>query len=113
MGLVAVGTLAGILLVPVGVLYQDVRHALTICISALIFFTPVLYPPPQGGMLGKIMEYNPIAPFFTLCREMLFSGRLGSIYQVLAEFAVTLVLVLIGWVLYRVSLPILVERMEA
>jgi lipopolysaccharide transport system permease protein len=113
MGLLAIGTLAGVFLVPVGMLYQDIQQALTICSSALIFFTPVLYPAPSGGMLGRIIDYNPIAPLLMVCREMLFLGRLDSIYEVFAILAVTMMLILVGWILYRVSLPILIERMEA
>jgi lipopolysaccharide transport system permease protein len=112
-GLLALGTVVGVFLVPIGMLYQDVQQALTICTSALMFFTPVLYPTPSGGMLGKIFGYNPISPFLIVCREMLFSGELTKLYEALVVLAVIMVLILVVWILYRLAMPILIERMEA
>ena len=112
-GLLTLGTLGGVLLVPVGMLYRDIEQGLTICTSALMFFTPVLYPAPSGGLLGKIMEYNPVAPFMLVGREMLFGGRLNTVQPAVVVFTLTITLVLVGWVLYRVAMPILIERMEA
>jgi ABC-type polysaccharide/polyol phosphate export permease len=59
------------------------------------------------------MEYNPIAPFFEVSREMLFSGRLVSIYEALGIFGVSLILIVVAWTLYKLAMPILIERMEA
>jgi lipopolysaccharide transport system permease protein len=112
-GLLAIGTLFGVLLVPLGMLYQDIQQGLTVCTSALMFFTPVLYPAPSGGILGRIIEYNPISPFLVLCREILFWGRMDSVYLALVVFAATAMLVFAGWILYRLAMPILIERMEA
>ena len=113
MGLLALGTLVGVLLVPVGMLYRDIEQGLTICTSALMFFTPVLYPAPSMGILGKIMGYNPVAPFMLIGREMLFGGRLDSFHPAVVVFTLTITFILVGWVLYRVAMPILIERMEA
>lgn len=112
-GLLAMGTVIGIFLVPVGMLYQDIQQALTICISALMFFTPVLYPAPSSGALAKVIECNPISPFLIVCREMIFGGQLSRIYEAILVLMVTVVFVLGVWVLYRLAMPVLVERMEA
>jgi lipopolysaccharide transport system permease protein len=112
-GLLALGTVAGVFLVPIGMLYQDVQQALTICTSALMFFTPVLYPAPPDGMLGKIFLYNPISPFLIVCREMIFTGELTKTYEALVVLAVSMVFILVVWMLYRLAMPILIERMEA
>ena len=113
MGLLVLGTLGGIVLVPVGMLYRDIEQGMTICTSALMFFTPVLYPAPSGGILGKAMGYNPVAPFMLVGREMLFGGRLDTLYPAVVVFILTISLVLVGWILYRLAMPILIERMEA
>jgi lipopolysaccharide transport system permease protein len=78
-----------------------------------MFFTPVLYPAPPGGVLGKIFDYNPISPFLVVSREMLFSGELTHIYKALGVLAVSIVFILFVWILYRLAMPILIERMEA
>lgn len=112
-GLVIAGTVVGVFLVPIGMLYQDIQQLLTICTSALIFFTPVLYPIPVGGALGKIIAYNPISPFIILCREMFYSADLTSIYGSLAVLTGSIVLLFFVWILYRLAMPVLIERMEA
>jgi len=112
-GLLALGTVLGILLVPLGILYQDVQQILTIFTSALMFFTPVLYPTPSSGLLGKIVQYNPIVPLLTASREMILSGELLGVCAASGVLAVTLVLILGAWILYRIAMPILIERMEA
>ena len=112
-GLLVLGTLGGVLLVPVGMLYRDIEQGLTICTSALMFFTPVLYPAPSGGILGKIMGYNPVTPFMLVSREMLFGGRLDALYPAAIVLTLAITLVLFAWILYRLAMPILIERMEA
>lgn len=113
MGLLTIGTVVGIFIVPMGMLYQDIQQALTICTSSLMFFTPVLYPGRANGIVGNIIKYNPITPFFTVCREMLFFGQLDSIFGALIIFGVALILILVGWTLYKLAMPILIERMES
>jgi len=112
-GLLVVGTVIGMFLVPVGVLYQDIQQALTYLTSALMFFTPVLYPAPSEGVLGKIIGYNPIAPFVIISREILFSLQLTQLRGTLVVIAVSMVLILVVWILYRLAMPVLIERMEA
>ena len=68
MGLLGIGILMGIFIVPLGMLYQDVQHGLVICTASLMFFTPVLFTPPKSGLLAVIIAINPISPFILLCR---------------------------------------------
>jgi lipopolysaccharide transport system permease protein len=112
-GLLVVGTVIGVLLVPVGVLYRDVEQALPVVVTPLMFLTPVVYPVASGGTVGTIMRFNPLTPMFAVSREFLF----GGVGPYMAEFAivcaVTALVGLFGWLLYRLSLPILIERLEA
>lgn len=111
--MLAVGTVTGILLVPLGLLYKDVEQALIVLVSPLMFLTPVVYPPVGSGVIGTIMDVNPLTPMFGVTRGLLFGG--GGAYSV--EFAVvctlTLGLAVVGWMIYRLALPILIERLEA
>jgi lipopolysaccharide transport system permease protein len=113
LGLLGIGTLCGVFLVPIGVLYQDIREGLLIMTGALMFFSPVVYPPPTQGFLATIIAYNPLTPFLMLCREAFFDGTLLYLPQTLAIMGVAAILLLAGWVMYRVSLPIIIERMDA
>ncbi|MBW1989507.1 MAG: ABC transporter permease [Deltaproteobacteria bacterium] len=113
LGLLVIGTLIGMFLVPIGVLYQDVQQALLIAASALMFFTPVVYSPPGEGLLSRIVAANPLSPFLLLCREALYEGTLAYLERGLIILAAAVVLSFAGWVMYRVALPIIIERMDA
>ena len=112
-GLLLIGLLFGILLIPIGMLYQDIQQGLIISTSALIFFTPVLFIPPTGGVLNLMISINPISPLFLSIRRLLFNGDLQYFNTSILVLAVTLALLGIGWIIYRVALPILIERMDA
>lgn len=112
-GLLCFGILCGILITPLGMLYHDVQRGLLFVTSILMFFTPVLYPPPASGILGKIVQFNPLSPLLHSCRNLIFQGSFEYLGTVLIEMVFTLVFLLLGWIAYRVSLPILIERMEA
>jgi lipopolysaccharide transport system permease protein len=111
--LLLIGTALGMLLAPAGILYQDIQQGLNFIVGPLMFLTPVLYSIGSAGVLGKYMRFNPLTPVFEVVREFLF----GGVGPYLVEFglvtAASLVLVFVGWLVYRLSLPILVERIEA
>lgn len=113
MGLLGIGLLLGLLLVPVGMLYHDVQHGLVICTTSLMFFTPVVFTPPEAGLLAKIITVNPLSPLILVCREMLFYHELQHLNAGLLILCIALVFIVVAWVLYRIALPILIERMEA
>lgn len=111
--LVLFGIVLGVLLVPIGVLFNDVSQALTLFVTFWLFVTPVAYPPGQSGILGLLAAYNPVAPLILTARDWMISGSFHYLKGFLATSAASLVLVLLGWVVLRVSLPIIIERMSA
>jgi lipopolysaccharide transport system permease protein len=113
MGLLGIGILLGLLLVPLGMLYQDVQQGLVICTTSLMFFTPVVFMPSETGLLAKIITTNPLSTFILVCREMLFYPELHHLNSALIVLSITLVLIVAAWILYRIALPILIERMDA
>ncbi len=112
-GILLAGTVIGILLAPVGMLYQDVQQGLPVIVAPLMFLTPVIYGVASAGVLGKFMRVNPLTPMFEVMRELLFGGIGPYVAEFVVVTAVTMVLAVIGWLVYRLSLPILIERIEA
>jgi len=110
---VSFGVVVGTVLAPLGALYKDVQQALLAIVMPLMFLTPVIYPPASAGAVAKIMKYNPLTPFFGLTRYLLYGT--GSIpYTGFAiVFGGTLVVATFGWLLFRLVMPLLVERMDA
>jgi lipopolysaccharide transport system permease protein len=114
LGVVAIlslGFMLGVLLTPVGILYTDVGQALTIGLTFWMLFTPVVYSPPTKGVLAAISRLNPVSPLVVAARDWMAIGATAHYGPVVYIFAVTVLLLLIGWVLYRLAMPILVERM--
>jgi lipopolysaccharide transport system permease protein len=106
--LVLTGFVLGLLLTPVGLLYGDVQRAVAIAIPFLMFLTPVLYPTPQFGLAGKIVALNPLTPLVTNTRTLGTTPYLAGFIAVVVLMAVLLV---VGWVAYRVALPHLIVRL--
>lgn len=113
LAVLAVGTVLGLLLAPIGMLYQDIQQGLNVVVAPLMFLTPVIFSVAQAGALRKVVRLNPLTPMFEVTRALLFGGVGPYVAELGIVSGVTLALGAIGWLLYRLSLPILVERIEA
>jgi lipopolysaccharide transport system permease protein len=113
LGLLLLGTMFGILLIPVGLLYKDIQSALLIATQGLVFLTPVAYPPSVGGALGKIINLNPVTPSLMWAKDLVTHGIPGDLIPFFIVFGLTLIFLFIGWIVYRLALPIIIERIGA
>ena len=105
------GFMIGLILTPIGLLYSDIGQALSMVLSFWMLFTPVVYSPPTTGILAKLTLINPVSPLIVTTREWLAIGAASNFLPALIVFLVTLVFLFAGWLLYRLAMPILVERM--
>ena len=113
LALIAFGAMIGLLLTPFGILYHDVGRAIAVGTQAWFFLTPVIYPMPQAGWAQALVGLNPVTPLLQTSREWMITGEATQLPAALVVSAVTLVLLLMGWVLYRVAMPHLIARMSA
>jgi lipopolysaccharide transport system permease protein len=112
-GLLLMGTMIGILLVPPGLLFQDISYSLAVVTNGLMFLTPVVYPPPQHGLLAAIVNANPLTPLIVSAKDFVTVG-FGPYTQMMVLVIVATVFVLfVGWVVFRIALPVLIERVGA
>lgn len=111
--LVILGTSFGLLLAPLGALYNDISKSLTLIIGLWLFLTPVVFPIPQGGGLAKIVQLNPVTPLLVTTRELATTGVVSnpSAFWITSIFAI--VGLLLAWVVYRLAMPFVVERMSS
>ena len=98
-------------MVPFGALYQDFTLGLVLLTSGLMLIAPVAYAPPTGGTLGAIMHYNPLSPLLLCARDLLITGDTSHLMPSVAVIGISLVLFSIGWVVFRLAVPIIVERL--
>lgn len=113
LALVAVGTVLGVLLLPLGVLYEDVEKGLPLLGGIWMFLTPVVYPPVTEGTARLLFLANPVSPLLEQTRLWLTGGPTDHLGLVTLWSVVFLVLGFFGWILYRVALPHLIARLPA
>ncbi|MBN1363944.1 MAG: ABC transporter permease [Syntrophaceae bacterium] len=105
------GIMIGIILTPIGILYTDIGQVLSMVLSFWMLFTPVVYAPPTTGILARLTSLNPVSPLIVTTREWLAIGAASNLFPASVVFLITMVLLFAGWLLYRLAMPILIERM--
>ena len=113
LGLIFVGMGFGLILMPIGALYQDVGRFIGLATPFWMILTPVVYMPLEtlpGSLLNWI---NPASPLLILARDWTLVGSTEHASAAIVFGIGSVVLMLIGLVIYRVSIPVLVERMTA
>jgi len=110
---VVFGTSLGLLITPIGLLYSDVSRLISMGLSLLMYVTPVVYGIPKTGIMKTIMTYNPFTPFILTSRDVAVGGSPEFLNYFLGLTGLGIVLFFIGLVIYRVSIPVIVERLSA
>ncbi len=111
--LMLLGIAVGLLLTPLGVLYTDISTSLPIAVQLFFFVTPVVYPPPQSFPFSLLATLNPVSPLLIAARDAITKGVISNSTPFLVVSGLTVLLLLFGWIIFRVALPIIIERMSA
>jgi lipopolysaccharide transport system permease protein len=113
LSLILVGTALGLFITPVGMLYTDVGKALPLLMQFLMYATPVVFAMPKEGFAVTLFTLNPLTPLILTSRDWLT----GQSPEFLAYFVLVnlfaIVILFVVWVVYRLAMPILIERMSA
>lgn len=110
LALTGFGMMIGLLLTPLALLYGDVQKMLTMAITLWFFITPVIYPTPARGLAALVTKLNPVTPLLVTTRQWLTGGEVTLLGPFLVVVLSTLVLSLFGWIVYRLAIPHLIER---
>jgi len=111
--LILTGTALGLLLVPIGALYQDVTRAIPLVTQVGMYITPVVFPLPKGGLAAILFSINPLTPLILTSRDWLTGVAPSRLDYFFMINGLMVVIFLIGWIFYRITMPILIERMNA
>lgn len=111
--LIFLGITLGLLLTPLSVLYTDISKGLPIVTQFLMFLSPVVFAMPREGFTGVLFKYNFISPFIITARSWLTGTPNESLYYFLIVSTALFFFLFIAWIIYRISMPILVERMSS
>lgn len=105
-------TAIGTLLMPISLLYTDISRLIPITLQFLMYATPVVYAIPPDGIMRKIMLLNPLSYIITDLRNLLTGYSIEHPVFWCFGIVITVVLSITALVVYRVSMPILTERMS-
>ena len=110
LGLLFMGISFGVLLSPLGLLYNDIGRALPIVLPFLMYFSPVIYPIQVNSQLGALSFLNPVTPFLENVRSLMGGYSFELQYPLLIWSVVICFFFLLGLIVIKISLPIIVER---
>ena len=113
LGAILFGTTIGLFITPIGMLYSDIAKIISLGLRLLMYITPVVYAIPKDGILKRIMELNPFTPLILTARNFVTGTTPEYIAYFIGIIIVCIPLFFLGMLFYRISIPILVERMSA
>ena len=113
LSIILTGTAIGLLLSPVGLLYQDVGKAIPILTQFLMYITPVVYLMPAEGFSARIFTLNFMTPLVLNGRNWLTGGEAQMLHYFIGVNIGAVILLLLSWMIYRITLPLITERMSA
>jgi lipopolysaccharide transport system permease protein len=94
-------------------LYGDFKRMLSIGTQVLMYVTPIVYPMPASGIGRVFNTYNPIYYMIDIPRSWFTGQSVEVLWPLLAIALVAMLVLYLGWILYRITMPIIVERVGA
>lgn len=100
----------GLLLTPIGLIYTDISKLLTTAVAFIMYITPVVYAVPKQGLFKKLFELNPLTYMFNDARGSLINLPLENTSFIIVSAAISFFVMLISLVIFRKSMPIIIEK---
>jgi len=113
LSMILVGTSLGLLITPLGALYNDIGRAIPLLMQFAMFVTPVVFPMPKEGWALSLFMANPLTHILNTCRHWIAGWPVDNLILFLIVNIVAIMLLLLLWAVYRLAMPILIERMSA
>ncbi|BDS07623.1 transport permease protein [Oceaniferula spumae] len=111
LAIILLGTAIGSLLTPIGLLYTDIARAISLLGQLAMYATPVVYPIAKSGMLSLVNRINPVTYLLETGRATLVGGPFDVVMMSLVISAIAFIVLLIGWVIFHITVPRIIERM--
>ena len=110
--LILLGMCFGLFLLPFAILYKDIQFALPTFLQIAMYATPVVYATSDFSGVFKLFELNPVSPVLVSAREWLLGLQSTEGLLTLGIIGVVAIVILTaGFILQRIAMEILIERM--
>lgn len=110
LSIILFGITIGLMVFPLSMLYRDIQLGIPIILQFAMYLTPIIYPTPNYSGWAKILAYNPVSPLILTTRNWLLADAQVNPQGYLLVLAITLAALILGLVLYRLSMTIIIER---
>ena len=94
-------------------LYQDFSKGLILATGLWLFLTPVVYPTPNKGLFGSIIEFSPVTPLLVTTRKLATTGVVSDPQGFWLASLFAFVGLFLAWIFYQVAMPYVVERISS
>jgi len=111
--LILAGMTLGLLVTPLGMLYTDVAKFISLVLRFVMYITPVVYTIPKEGIMRTLMEWNPLTPLILINRNVLLGLDILYLDYFIGIALLMIPLLLVALIIYRISIPVIVERLSA
>lgn len=110
--LIMLGMCFGLLLLPFAILYKDIQLALPAFLQIAMYATPVVYATTELSGGYKILSLNPVSPVLVSARDWLLGMQSTTGLLTLGAIGLVTIFILVaGFILQRIAMEILIERM--
>jgi lipopolysaccharide transport system permease protein len=110
--LIITGTSIGLLLVPFGQIYSDIGRLIPMALQFFMYISPVIFTIPEKGIMKEVFKWNFITPILESIRDSFSAGNFEYLIPLIIVNILSLIILVFGWIIYRVTMPILIERMS-
>lgn len=111
--LVLLGTFLGLIIAPLGGIYQDVSKGVAVFATIWFFITPVVYPLPSTGSFSSIVAFNPVTPLLVTTRELAISLPISNLSGFWFVSIFSFIGLFLTWIAFRLAIPYVIERMPS
>jgi len=105
------GLSIGLFVTPIGMLYQDVSRGITVVLPFLMYLSPIVYDKPKSGLMAQLMPFNPMAVIITQTRQWFTEQHVSITPLFIVYTLLFLTLLFISLIIYRLAMPMIIERM--
>ncbi|WP_309381133.1 ABC transporter permease [Cerasicoccus frondis] len=107
------GATIAIFLLPIATLYNDTSRGMQLLLRFAFFLTPVVYPLPTSGLAKVISDLNPVTPLLVTTRSWLIGEGPIMLDSFMVLSLIIIPALFIGILIYKISIPYLIERLSA
>lgn len=109
------GTALGVIITPLSLLFNDVQRLINPSLQLLMYLSPVVFPFPKNdeGLFNFIVFWNPISPLISNFRNSLIGIPLNQLFYCSFIFMITIICLVISLVIFRITMPIITERISS